>query len=339
MTVSTVWFVVPEGYDDTERVSGGNVYDQRIAAELRRLDWDVRIVRAGEGADPLDGVPADGLVLVDGLVAISAPAAIESAAERRRIVTLVHMAASAFDDIDTAMVEGERRAIPRAHRVIVTSEWLKDELARQGLSTPEQTVVAPPGADDASPAVGTPSGRSLLCVGVVAPHKGQDTLVDALAELGPDPAWTCTFVGSLTTDPGFSARVAEQAARAGIAERIAWTGVMAPRDLDDAFSRADLLVAPSRTESYGIAVGDALRRGIPVIASRVGGLPEAAQPRDAVILVPPHDPKALGYALRQWVDDSGLRARMSAAARRTGPGRRRWSDTARTVQSTLAGMT
>ena len=121
--------------------------------------------------------------------------------------------------------------------------------------------------------------------------------------------------------------------------RITWAGVMHGDELDGAYSRADVLVAPSRTESYGIAVGDALGRGIPVIATRVGGIPEAAQPENAVMLVPPQDPKALGQALRRWIEDPALRAGMSAAARTAAPGRRRWSDTARVIDSTLAGLT
>ncbi|WP_127476616.1 glycosyltransferase family 4 protein [Microbacterium sulfonylureivorans] len=339
---SVVWFVVPEGFDDPERVSGGSVYDQRVGAELRRIGWDVRTVEtpAGDaGGDPFERVPDGGLVLVDGLVAICAPDAIEAAACRVRVVALVHMAAAAFADVDDGTVEGERRALPHAHRVIVASEWLKDELVRRGLSTPGRLVVARPGSDAAvSAAEGTSSGASLLCVGVVAPHKGQDTLVEALAELGSQTEWTCTFAGSVTSEHDFAARVAAQAAEAGISERITWAGVLSAHELDAAYAGADVLIAPSRTESYGIAVGDALRRGIPVIASRVGGIPEAAHPPDAAILVPPQDRRALGDALRRWIEDPALRATMSTAARRAAPSRTRWTDTARTIHTALAGL-
>ena len=77
-----VWFVVPDGVDDPERVSGGNVFDQRVEAELQRLGWLVRLVRVEPSApgDPFDTVPDDALVLLDGLVAIGAPAAMEAAA-------------------------------------------------------------------------------------------------------------------------------------------------------------------------------------------------------------------------------------------------------------------
>lgn len=337
-----VWFVVPEGFDDPGRVSGGNVYDQRVSAELRALGWNVRIVEvAAEGsADPdlLAHIPDGGLVIVDGLIATGSPAVIEAAADRLRLVVLAHMLAEAFPDADPDAVEGQRRALPRARRVIAASAWLRDELERRALSTPERLVVATPGSDEAAMATGTATGGSLLCVGVLAPHKGQDTLVEALAGLGDLPAWTCTFAGSPSSDHGFAARVAADASATGLSERITWVGVLSARELDDAFAHADVLVAPSRTESYGIVIGDALSRGIPVIASSVGGIPESAQPPDAAMLVPPGDPAALGDALRRWLEDPRLRASMSTAARHAAPTRRRWVDTARAIHSTLEAL-
>jgi glycosyltransferase involved in cell wall biosynthesis len=336
-----VWFVVPDGFDDPDRVSGGNVYDQRVGAELRGLGWDVRIVEvAAEAPDPdvLDPIPDGSLVVVDGLIAIGVPAAIEAAAGRLRVVVLAHMLAEAFPEADPQAVAGERRALPHAQRVVVASSWLRDELERRALSTPERLVVATPGSDDAAMATGTATGGSLLCVGVVAPHKGQDTLVTALIRLGDVPAWTCTFAGSTATDQSFASVLAEQVSAAGLSERIIWAGVLTARELDDAYAQTDLLIAPSRTESYGIAIGDALGRGIPVIANSVGGIPEAAQPPDAAMLVPPGDPPALGDALRHWLEDPQLRARMSAAARHSAPTRRRWSDTARTIHATLEAL-
>ena len=68
------------------------------------------------------------------------------------------------------------------------------------------------------------------------------------------------------------------------------TGVLGDQELGRAYQRADLLVAPSRAESYGMAIADALRRGIPVVASRVGGIPQTVAGR-AALLVPPDEPR------------------------------------------------
>jgi glycosyltransferase involved in cell wall biosynthesis len=339
VTDPVLWFVVPEGVDDPARVSGGNVFDLRVADGLRGLGWDVRLVESGADASSpaaLATVPSDGLALVDGLVAIRAPEAIERARGRVRLALLVHMVAGAFADADVEALAAERRALACADLVLATSAWARDELVARGLVAPERVAVAPPGTDDAPLAEGTASRASLLCVGAVAPHKGQDVLVDALAALGP--GWTCTIAGSVAVDPAFARRVADRAADLGVSDRIRWAGAVGRRELDALYDRADVLVEPSRTESFGMAVADALRRGIPVIATRVGGIPEAVDPGRAAILVSPGRPAALREALRRWMTEPGLRDALTAEARREGPHRADWSDTAVRVDRALRGL-
>src|SRR4051812_49139954 len=110
-----------------------------------------------------------------------------------------------------------------------------------------------------------------------------------------------------------------------------------------AYDVADLLVLPSRSESYGMVVVEALAHGLPVVATAVGGVPEALgqAPVGALpgLLVPPEDPRALAGALRAWLDDPGLRERLEQTARRRRPGLRRWSDTAADVDAVLDRVT
>ena len=80
-------------------------------------------------------------------------------------------------------------------------------------------------------------------------------------------------------------------------------GVLTGRRLADAYRAADLVVAPSRAESYGMVVAEALARGIPVVAARVGGVPEAIAGSTAGILIPPNDPGALRAVLRRWREE------------------------------------
>lgn len=341
MTGRDLWFVVPAGYDDPARVSGGNVYDQRVRDELGASGWRVRVVETDPdaAAGPFARIPDGALVLVDGLVALRSADATATAAGRLRIAALVHMAAGAFDDAGPDVLAAERTALASVQSVIATSRWLRGDLVGRGLCAAERAVVATPGADAAPLATGTERGGSLLSVGVVAPHKGQDTLVDALTRIAAHDGWHCTLAGSTTADPAFTAELAERAARGGVSGRLRWPGVLTARELDVAYAGTDLLVAPSRTESYGIAVGDALRRGIPVVASRAGGLPEAAVPADAAVLVAPGDVDALAEALRRWVSDPALRARLTGAARRAATHRADWSDTASAIDAALRELT
>ncbi|MDY0908837.1 glycosyltransferase family 4 protein [Microbacterium sp. CFBP9034] len=339
---TTVYFLVPEGVDDPERVSGGNVFDRRLSNGLSRAGWEVRQVEVGVGSDAearaaLADVPTGGLVLIDGLVAGRAADAVEAGARRLRIVVLAHMVSASFDDPDPRAIDDEERVLRAARRVIVTSEWTRSELVDRRIVSPDRVSVASPGVDEvASVRAGTPAGGGMLCVGVVAPHKGQDLLVEALAGLVARP-WHCTITGSLTADPVFADQVAARAADAGIADRITMTGVLTGDELDAEYRNADLLVAPSRVESYGMAIADALSRGIPVVATAVGGIPATVAPVQAALLVPP-ERAALRAALDSWLTDPALRARLTADARRAGAALPTWNDTIGRVSDALAGV-
>ena len=326
-------FVVPAGVDDPRRVSGGNVYDRHIRDGLRHRGWDVDVCEAADArgaASVLRDAPDGSRVLVDGLVAGWAPAAVEEAAGRLRLTVLAHMVTAAFADATDAAIDAERRAFASAHDVIVTSDWTADELARRGLANPDRTVVAVPGARPAEPSTPAAEGE-LLCIGVIAPHKGQDTLLAALARVAADD-WTCTIVGSTEVFPEFAARIARQAA--ALAGRVRLAGVLDGPALADEYRHCALLIAPSRVESSGMAIADARARGIPVLAAETGGIPDALAGGGG-LLVRAGDPAALAEALDAWLSDASLRARLrreALAARATLP---TWRDTVSRVAAAL----
>lgn len=329
----SVRLLVPAGVDDPRRVSGGNVYDRRIRDGLRLRGWHVdavEIADAAEAASAFRDVPDGTRVLVDGLVAGWAPDAVEEAAARVRLVLLSHMVVAAFPDAAGAAVEAERRVLAAARTVIVTSRWTGDEFARRGLVDPARVAVAPPGVQPVDAAVPR-SDRDMLCVGVIAPHKGQDTLLDALERLGADD-WTCEIVGSGEPFVEFAASVARRAAALG--DRVRLTGVLDGDALADAYRRTALLVAPSRVESSGMAIAEARARALPVIAAETGGIPEALATGGG-LLVRADDPPALAEALDAWMSDPALRERLrreALAARTTLPA---WPDTVARVADTL----
>ncbi|MCU1576134.1 MAG: hypothetical protein JWP70_838 [Leifsonia sp.] len=342
MTDAAVHFLVPDDIDDDERVSGGNVYDRRISESLRARDLDVRMVLVAEGrvqdvAQAMSDPPRDALVLIDGLIAVAASEVLEAHSTRLRIVVLAHMVASALPGIqDVARTaEREREALNAARRVITTSEWTRSELIARALAEPDRITVVRPGTDTAPAAIGSESGGHLLCVGAVAPHKGQDVLVQALAGMTDLPDWSCSIVGSLDADPDFAIRTAAAIRSATLTERVALMGVLTGQRLADAYRAADLIVAPSRAESYGMVVAEALARGIPVVAARVGGISEAIAGSKAGILIPSNDPGALGAVLRHWAEDPGWRAALKAEAVRSRTVTRTWDESAGIVAAVL----
>jgi glycosyltransferase involved in cell wall biosynthesis len=289
----------------------------------------------------LASVRDDSLVLIDGLLAAQAPEAMVRESGRLRLVVLAHMLAASIarESERPAALGRERRALDAAVEVVATSRWTRDALLSEGIASPDRIVVARPGVAPAPATASSDTGGRLLCVGVVAPHKGQDVLLRALAGLGDAPDWTCTFAGSLAADPDFASALHAVTESAGLQERIRFTGVLTGRQLEDAYATADLLVAPSRVEGFGMAVADALARGVPVIASRVGGLPEAIGASGAGILVPPDDPSALRAALRRWWADAGARSALRAEALRTRHEAPGWRETAEVVAVALRQAT
>lgn len=334
--------LVPDGFDDPARPSGGNGYDRRICDGLASLGWDVRRHRVAGGwpepsaaardrlAELVGSLPAGAVLLVDGLLAASAPDVLAAHAARLRLVVLVHMP-----------LAGEGPALAAAAAVITTSSWTRQQLLASQPLAADAVHVAPPGVDPAEPAAASVDGQRLLCVAAVVPHKGHDLLVAALGELA-DLAWQCSCLGPLERDPPFVERLRRVAEAAGIADRLRLLGPRTGSELDRAYRDADVLVLASRIESYGMVLAEALARGLPVIATGVGGVPEALgrAPGGQLpgLLVPPEDPAALAGALRRWLAEPRLRDRLRAAA----AGRRAtlagWPVTVARVDAVLAGV-
>lgn len=331
--MTAVRLLVPEGAGDPRRVSGGNVYDLEVRDGLRRRGWTVTVAEAAGAADAASAVRglADGaLLLVDGLVAARAADELEAVADRLRVVVLAHMVVAAFADATAAEIEAERRALASARRIVVTSSWTAAELVRRGLADADRITVAVPGVAP-GPVARHAGDRALLCVGVVARHKGQDTLLAALARLC-DRDWGCVLAGSPDASPAFAARIARRAA--AFDGRVRLAGVLDRPALADAYDRTALLVAPSRVESAGMAIAEARARGIPVIGTTVGGIPETVSGGGA-LLVRPGDPVALADALHGWMTDAALRERLrreALAVRRLLP---RWDATTAAVAGAL----
>ncbi len=354
----TVTFVVTDGVDDPARVSGGNVYDRHVRDLLGSHGWHVSTVPVADAAQAgaaLAAIPATETVLLDGLVAGWAPDQVAAAAARGRLVLLAHMVVAAFPGATAGEIEAERRVLAAAHRVIATSAWTAREFERRGLVDAGRLSIAPPGVaasdhrsrfgahavrsgrtvhapnERNAPRTRTRRARRLLCVGVVAPHKGQDVLVAALERLSEDD-WACTIAGSLEAAPEFAARVGRDAARLG--GRVRLTGVLAREALEAEYARGGLLVAPSRVESSGMAIAEAQARGIPVVAAAVGGIPDTVAGGGA-ILVRPDDPDALAAALHAWMADPALRRRLRREARSVRGVLPTWDGTAAAVAAAL----
>jgi glycosyltransferase involved in cell wall biosynthesis len=357
MSLRSVHFVMPGGVDDPANPSGGNAYDRRVCLDLPGFGWQVEKHRvAGDWPSPqaparaelartLRELPDGTVVLLDGLVACGVPEIVVPEAERLRLAVLVHLPLGDETGLDPALaaeLDAKERAVLRAvPAVIATSDWAVRRLVSHHGLAPEKVHDAAPGADIAPLASGTDGVSRLLCVAAVTPRKGQHRLIEALAAV-TDLPWTCSCVGGLGQDPEYVAQLRRLISRYGLEDRLELAGPKAGAQLDAAYASADLMVLTSYAETYGMAVTEALARGIPVLATDVGGVPEAVgrAPDGGVpgILVPPEDPAALAAELRGWFGEADVRRRLKAAARGRRAALNGWASTAQRLAGVLGRL-
>jgi len=352
--VSEVHLVLPQTVDDPARPSGGNRYDRQVAAELARLGWQVHehlvagdwphreVVALSRLEATVSALPDAATVLVDGLLASVSDDVLVPHADRVHLVVLVHLplgggVQAVSGRCDAAVTGREARVLTAAKRVVVTSGWTRGFLVeRYGLDS-SAVVVAPPGVEAAPVSAGTPTGSGLLCVGALTPVKGHDILAQALTGLR-ELDWRSTWLGSLDLDPDHVRRVRALLRDGHVLERVELAGPAPARGVADAYAASDLVVVPSRMETYGLVVTEALARGLPVVAADVGGVREAlgrVDDRPPGMLVPPGDPAALADALHAWLTDQDLRESLRAAARRRRTALAGWSTTGQLVAGAL----
>ena len=174
----------------------------------------------------------------------------------------------------------ERAALAACAGVVVTSAFSARRLEAYGVA-PARVRAVPPGTDPVPLAAGPEPEDPplLLSVGTVTPRKGQRVLAAALARLAALP-WRCVCAGSLERDPGYAAEVTAFARETGLGDRLRFAGECGAAELDRLYHRASLFVLPSYYEGYGMALAEALARGLPVVSTTGGAIPHTV-PADA----------------------------------------------------------
>jgi len=156
----------------------------------------------------------------------------------------------------------------------------------------------------------------VLFVGVLTPRKGVHILLQAFARLAnAREDVQLRVVGSCTAAPEYVETLKAGAAEMLAKRRIVFTGAVDSPTLMREFQECDLLVLPSLGESAPLVISQAMCLGLPVVATRVGGIPEMVEHGLTGMLVPPGESEPLADALMQLLDDPQLRHRLGAAAR------------------------
>ena len=324
-----LWLVVPA---DVDSPTGGNAYDLALAGALRAGGDEVQVVRC-EPAGLETVLPAtwDGPTLVDGLLACPQPRLVAQAG----VGVLVHMPLA----LDTGLPRGraaeldrlEGEALRAARWVVTTSHWCARYVTEHhGVA---RVSVATPGVEPAPVSAGS-DPPLLVHLAALLPNKDQLGVLAALAQVADLP-WQARLVGPTDRDPVYALKVRHAVREAGLSDRVRVTGTMAR---EAAWAGADLALLPSRVESFGMVVTEALARGVPVVVSEGGavealGASSAGEVPGAV--VPAGNPPALASALRRWLTDGAYRDAVRRAALDRRATLDQWDVTAQKVRSAL----
>jgi glycosyltransferase involved in cell wall biosynthesis len=338
--------LVPGPFDT---VSGGYNYDRRLVEGLRALGHAVEVVElkgrhplpddlaTTDAAGALAALPADARIVVDGLgLPAFAPLA-EELAQRKAVGLIHHPTALEHGNpgpVRDALRAAEAALFPRLARLVATSPLTARRLPEEFGADPDRVGVVEPGTDPAPRSTGSGgAGCAILSVGTLVPRKGHDVLLRALGSL-PDLDWTLTVAGG-ARDPVHAQTLAALAEELGIAQRVRFAGEVSAAELEALWAGADLFALASHWEGYGMAVAEALSRGLPVAVTAGGALAELV-PMEAGVVSPPGDTVSLGKAMRRAIFDTELRAEMAEAAWRAGQALPRWEDRAAAFVAEIA---
>jgi glycosyltransferase involved in cell wall biosynthesis len=152
-------------------------------------------------------------------------------------------------------------------------------------------------------------------IGDIIPRKGHEHVIQALAQIVSDiPEVRMLVVGDPKRSMGqrYFERVRELAARLGVDKQIVWAGYRT--DVLDVLTAIDVYVLASLDEMFPVAVLEAMAASRPIVATRVGGVPECLEDEITALLVPPADPAALGGAIRRLLTDRDFAAELGRRA-------------------------
>jgi glycosyltransferase involved in cell wall biosynthesis len=340
-------FAIP---GDMHRRTGGFIYEAAILRTLNEIGCATAHLRLPDGfpdptpadmtatIDLLAAVPADQPIILDGfIVGTLDPEALARIAAP--VIAMVHhplgLETGLPPDRAAWLMRNEAAVLARVNRVIVPSPETARILTARLAADPGRITIAPPGFDRPTAARNPVDPPLILSVGLIAPRKGHDVLIAALAQIA-DLSWQAEIVGG-THDVATAAALSDQIDELALGDRVGLVGEIDSPALAARFSAASIFALATRYEGYGMVLSEAMLAGLPVVSCRVGAVPETVG--DAALLVPPDDPNAFAGALGRLLEDAAEAERLAALSRCKGLSLPDWHDTARIFAAEIAKLT
>lgn len=343
MTPTQAVFAIP---GDMHRRTGGFIYEATALSTLNRMGFKTQHLQLPDSfPDPtqadmaktlnlLDAVPHTVPIILDGLVfgAIDPEGLAKVPAP---VVAMIHHPLGLETGLSREradfLLDNEAAALSHAAHVFVpsphTANILQDKF---GVAADKITICLPGFA----PVARTPQRTKpplILSVGLLAPRKGHDVLLNALAHIR-DLDWQASIVGAVH-DPITARTLHEQADRLHLSDRVTFAGELAKDALQSLYSGAHIFALATRYEGYGMVLSEAMQYGLPVLSCRTGAVPDTVG--NGGILTDVDDVDGFANALRDLLTQPDLHSEMATNARRIAENLPTWEDTARRMAAVL----
>jgi len=311
-------FIIP---GDINLPTGGYRYDKRIIREWEKIGIHCNLISLkGDFPFPTSAaiddavakiaeLPQADICVVDGLAGGAMPQFMQQLSTSSPVVALVHhplYLESGLDVSDSAhLKQKEQDGLAHVCGVVTTSPTTSRTVKDFFEIDPGKITTVVPGVARgklAKPHIDGPI--QILCIGSLIERKGHRYLIDALKELIRYD-WTLDCFGMQDEASCLFKEINQMIEAHQLSNRITLHGNVSDRQIEEAYSTAHLFVLPSLFEGYGMAYAEAIVRGLPVIGTTAGAIPETV-PEACGILVEPENTEELREALEKLLIDKDL---------------------------------
>jgi len=344
-------FVIP---GDINLPTGGYRYDREIIRALRQEGSDIKLI-SHEGTYPrpstddlaraiasVDAMDKADIAVVDGLLGGAAPNFMKKLSTRMPTVALIHHPLCLENGLDENVVQAlegsERKSLAFVDGIITTSPATTRTVSEIFSYPIEKISTVIPGVERGKRSIGNSGGTiKLLCTGSIIERKGHEYLISALASL-KHLDWRLDCIGSTEFDKKLFEKLQAKVMNENLGDRIVFHGSVSQESMEQAYASADVFVLPSLYEGYGMVYAEAIVRGLPVIGTTAGAIPQTV-PESCGILVEPAHMNDLADALAEMISNTTTRETFRKGAVTAEPYFPDWKSSARQFGDYLRRLT